>query len=413
MIRETLAALGLASRRALAGISRERSWQAQIAHVREWSFAMPHLSRIVVANSPVHQIYVGLSQDLARFLGESPAARERAHEQLLEALKVNLVANLPARRPIVTWERLEPSPEPRFLRGVRSFILRQHGAPGNLYLMADLASRWEYETLRDPEWLEKVSRELLPDDVGRIDVIEKPRHLDRLSTFVSRCEQDLELLIPGPDGDVHAVNGVVLGRSHREDALSLRLSLDLDRKLGFDLAAGREFEGAFGAAGRVFRFRAVSRGEEPLALDGLGALTCLGLEFPRCIRLDQRRRYFRIEPEGDLTARLESIDTGAAAAATVADLSFSGAGLVLAGSLAGLASGAPVRLAIDGFGGDETVAIAGLVRRLQTVPRGKGRHTTLVGVEFTVDGPGDRQATQQIRQYVMACQRALLAHHNR
>jgi c-di-GMP-binding flagellar brake protein YcgR len=413
MIRETLAALGLASRRALASISQQRSWKPQIAHVREWSFAMPHLSRIVVANSPVHQIYVGLSQNLARFLGESPAARERAHEQLLEALKVNLVASLPARRPIVTWERLEPSPEPRVLRGVRSFILRQHGAPGNLYLMADLASRCEYETLRDPDWLEEVSRELLPGDLGRIDAIENPRLLDRLSTFVARCEQDLELLIPGPDGEVHAVNGVVLGRSHRDDVLSLRLSLDLDRKLGVDLSAGREFEGAFGAAGRVFRFRTPSLGEEPLALEGLGALSCLGLEFPRRIHLDQRRRYFRIEPEGDLTARLESVDTGAAAAATVADLSFSGAGLVLTGTLAGLAPGASVRLAIDGCGTDDTVVIAGIVRRVQTVPRGKGRHATLVGVEFMVDGPGDRQATQQIRQYVMACQRTLLALNNR
>jgi hypothetical protein len=49
------------------------------------------------------------------------------------------------------------------------------------------------------------------------------------------------------------------------------------------------------------------------------------------------------------------------------------------------------------------------VRRLVTRPLGRGRSRTSLGVEFVVRGPGDRQNTQAIRQYVMAQQRRLLS----
>lgn len=419
MIRETLSAIGLASRRALTQQFRRRTWSTNLAHVREWSFAMPHLARVTVANSPVHQIYVGFSRNLVQNLGKDDAARQSALEDFMQILKDDLLASIPARRPIVKWELLQPSAEPRVLRGVRSFILRHHDEVGNLYLMSDLASRQEFEILRDETWGEQVASQLLPDDIGRIDTIESNVMLDRLSTYLTRCEQDIELLIPGSDGEIHAANGVVLRRQKNEDGHGLVLSLDLDRRLGLELPAGMEVEGSFGAAGRVFRFRTTCRGKAEIALDGDGTLPCVDLLMPGRFNLDQRRRYFRVEPEAELWATVKVLEaapdpagqpaSSGHARALIDDLSFSGAGLHLdAGGPVGLGLDARVEVTIEGDELSEPVTIAGLVRRHAVEPCGRGREVTRLGIEFVVAGLGDRQATQKIRQYVMARQRALL-----
>ncbi|MEZ4386549.1 MAG: PilZ domain-containing protein [Candidatus Krumholzibacteriia bacterium] len=427
MIKETMAAIGLASRRAAATTLPRADWTSQIAHVREWSFAMPHLTRVTVANSPVHQIYIGPSRSLLQALGPDDGRRRQVMEQFLETFKVNLLAALPSKRPILSWETLAPSAEPWVLRGVRSFILRHHAAAGNLYLMADLASRQEYESMRDAEWLEQLAAQLLPDDLGRIDCIENQVMLDRVTTFLTRCEHDVELLLPGPDGEVHCVNGVVLRRVKREEQPALQLSLDLDRRAGVELKPGCEIEGAFGAAGRVFRFRTACLGTAEFSLDSLGQLPVFDLAVPRRYHLDQRRRYYRVPPAEALAARLTVLATGsegedeaadadglAVCEATVDDLSFSGAGLAFAGTVpAAVAAGAKVRVDLDGSELPRPLSVTGMVRRVQSLPCGRGRQETHVGLEFVVSSVADRDATQLIRQYVMARQRGLLSQRSR
>jgi len=416
MIRETLSAIGLASRRALNGRFRRQPWSTNVAHVREWSFAMPHLARVTVANSPLHQVYVGFSRNLVQNFGKDEAARQQGVNEYMQSLKDNLLASLPARRPIVKWEFLEPSAEPQVLRGVRSFILRHHSDVGNLYLMSDLASRQEYESLRDEDWADQVAAQQLPADIGRIDSIENNVMLDRVSTYLTRCEQDVELLIPGPDGEVHAANGVVLQRYKDDGGHGLQISLDLDRRLGLDLLPGMEVEGAFGASGRVFRFRTKCRDKSELNLEGLGVLPCLDLVFPSRFNLDQRRRYFRVEPKSPLNATLHvpSQASEAVVAATVVDLSFSGAGLTVEGKTpAGLGPDVRVQVELNGSDLSEPLVISGMVRRFSVEPRGRGRETTHLGLEFVVADAKDRQSTQKIRQYVMAQQRSLLSSRSR
>ena len=154
--------------------------------------------------------------------------------------------------------------------------------------------------------------------------------------------------------------------------------------------------------------------------------------LPERFNLDQRRRYFRVQPRAELVARLRVLPPEAAAdggedpmtrnakksagppkdavEASVEDLSFSGAGLVIEGA------GPPelerdglVHLWIDGEELNQSLELTGLVRRLNTTPRGRGRVRTSVGVEFVVRGSADRQSTQAIRQYVMTQQRHLLS----
>ena len=428
MIRETLTAVGQAGRQALVHVASKAKVETQITQVREWSFTMPGLAQVTVANSPIHQVYVGLSRPLATFFER----HDSAYETMLEKFKQELVGRVPAKRPIGEWRFLPADGEMRVLRGVRSFIVRQQTAAGNLYLMADVASRCEYETMRQPEWESELADRLLPRDLARDDTVEAPVAVDRLATYLTRCEHDLELLVAGADSNVHACNGVVLGRVKENGTTQLVMSLDIDKDVRPELQPGVELEGSFGSAGRVFRFRTVCAGPESLNLDGDAELPCFRFTLPERFNLDQRRRYFRVQPRAELTARLHVLPPEAAAdggedpmtrnakqpggppkdavKAGVEDLSFSGAGLVIEGSgPPELARDGLVQLWIDGEELNQTLELTGLVRRLDTTPRGRGRVRTSVGVEFVVRGSADRQSTQAIRQYVMTQQRHLLS----
>lgn len=425
MIRETIAAIGLASRRAAASTLPRQDWRFQISHVREWSFVLPHLTRLTIANGPIHQAFVAPSRSLVQSLGPDEAARDQVVDRFLATFRDNLTAALPSRRPIINLERLAPSSEPQVLRGVRSFILRHGSAVGNVYLLVDVASRREYEARRDPSWANDLDEHLLPADIGRADRIESTATLDRVTTYLTRCEQDVELLIAGPDGQVQGASGVVLRRGKNDGRPCLQLSLDLDRGDRGILIPGTEVEGAFGAAGRVLRFRTTCLGAGELALGDLGNLATMDLLPPLCYHLDQRRRYYRVTPAELLAARLTVVapaeavagagDGDAAACdAEVIDLSFSGAGLACAGPVPSqLAIGAAVIIELTGRELTPPVRVSGIVRGLRTRPCGRGRQEMVVGLEFTTADHDDRIATQQIRQYVMARQRHVLSKRSR
>lgn len=427
MIRETLTAIGAAGRQALQCLGASVEVRTQISQVREWSFAMPHLVLVTVANSPIHQIYVGLSQPLAQALGDP--SRQGV---LLEEFKQALAARVPAKRPIVTWTVLPPDGRARVLRGVRSFILRQQTKAGNLYLMADVASRCEYESLRQLGWEDELAAQLLPGDLGKVESIDSQIGLARLASYLVRCEHDLELFVPGADDLVHSGRAVLINTSKDQDQTLLWLSLDFDKEQRHLLQPGLELEGSFGAAGRLFRFRTRCVGEAGLALDDVAALPCAILQMPSRVHLDQRRRYFRVKPESPLVALLtilpalpdhdlltQPLPQGPAAAtvkpvgrltASIVDLSFSGLGLLLEGEPPPeLGLGGRVRMALEGEGLPRSLELSGQVLRLNRIPRGRGRCETSLGVEFAVEGPADQQSAQLLRQYVMAQQRRLLA----
>ncbi|MDY0109760.1 MAG: PilZ domain-containing protein [Candidatus Krumholzibacteria bacterium] len=423
MIRETLTAIGQAGRHALETFGSGLEVRTQVSQVREWSFAMPHLARVTVANSPIHQIYVGISQPLAKALRD-PAR----HEVLLEEFKKSLVARVPAKRPIGAWEIVPPDGRPRALRGLRSFILRQQTRAGNLYLMADVASRGEYESQRQSGWEDDLAAQLLPRDLARLECVESPVALNRVGSYLTRFEHDVELLVPVGDDEVECGCGVVVQQVKQNDRLLLAISVDFAKETLSKLAGEIELEGSFGAAGRVFRFRTRCRGQVALPLEGVGDLPCVLCDLPDRFHLDQRRRYFRVQPEKPILARLAvlpplasdeeqlrdpncAIVTAPAHTfdAEVVDLSFSGLALTLTGEPpAELTQDSRVRMWLSGEELPQPVEVTGAVRRLLVTSRSRGRYQTDLGLEFLTEGPGDRHGTQVIRQYVMAQQRRLL-----
>ena len=198
------------------------------------------------------------------------------------------------------------------------------------------------------------------------------------------------------------------------------------------LEPGFELEGSFGAGGRVFRFRTRCTGSSTLSLKEIAELPCFNFETPARFHLDQRRRYFRVQPEGVLTARVmvlppevpnaggEDPDHASlrppqfppadALTARVCDLSFSGAGLVLDDvASTDLQQEGLVYLWLEGPELTKTLELTGLVRRVSVTPRGRGRSELGLGIEFLVRRAADRQSTQAVRQYVMAQQRRLLS----
>jgi c-di-GMP-binding flagellar brake protein YcgR len=411
MIRETLTAIGQAGRMALTLVAERDDIRTGVTPVREWSFSMPDLALVTVANSPVHRVYVGVSRDLAANMGREGVPFDTLMDEFCRVL----AARVPARRPIGQWRRIEPSDRPNVLRGVRSFILRQQTPAGNLYLMADVASRREYECLGCPSWEADLAASLLSEELGRVDRLDGGPVAERLLTYLLRCEHDLQVLLPGPDGSVVTAAGTMVGRARRDDGHVLQLTLDLERDAMASASAGTEVECSFGAAGRLFRFRTRSAGPCDLALDDIAALPGLLLEVPARFHLDQRRRYFRVDSMDGLHAQLEVPSGGDAADAVrlpagVEDLSFSGAGLMVEhDGVDGLAVGAVVRLRVGGEPLAREAMLSGLVRRVERMPRGRGRFRTAVGLEFVTGTDAERDGVQVIRQFVMDQQRRQLA----
>ena len=90
-------------------------------------------------------------------------------------------------------------------------------------------------------------------------------------------------------------------------------------------------------------------------------------------------------------------------------LAFNAGSVILDGDLpASLGPDARVKVQIKGDELERELSMTGVVRRFQTRPCGRGKEETLLGLEFVVADADDRQATQKIRQYVMARQRSLL-----
>lgn len=417
MIRETLSAISLASHHALQRVTKDARIKTQVAHVNEWAFSMPHLSRITITNGPVHEIYVGLSQALVAALGPDPDTLARSREALLEETKAALLARMPARRPVISWAHLPADGNPRMLRGERSFILRHQAEAGNLYLMADVRSRREFESQTKPAWETNLAAEYLPHDIGRIDCIENRVMRQRMGMYLAQCEHDLTLVVPDGDGECHTKAGVVLRRQGTEDQDSLVISLDQR----FVPEPGTEIEGSFGTMGRVVRFRTLCAGPVDLPLDGGGALSCVSLDLPRRFHLDQRRRYERVEPDSSLMARtavLRNQDPTAEPSLTpppslpqcdVEDISFSGVGLRTRHEGAELLSeGTSVRVWLSGGDLERTLVVSGIVRRAESLPWGDGRQIIRLGIEFAGANAIERESIQHLRRYVMARQRVQL-----
>lgn len=424
MITDTIAAIGQSSLRAAAARTDPRS---QIVHVREWSFAMPHLTRLTVANSPIHQLYVCPSRSWIESMGSNDEQRRRAMERYLEDFQIELLAVLPAGRVSAKLEHFGPLPVLQALRGVRSFILRHRFESGNLYLLADLASRLEYETVLDSDWSRRSAAQFLPQDADRLDCIENRSMIDRICTYLARCEHDVELLLAGADGTIRSVNGVVLRRKPDGEGFRLQLSLDLGRQSGVEIRPACEVEGSFAVRGCVYRFRTRCLGPGSVPLGRLGRLATVDLQPPRRFHTEQRRQSFRVVTRKQLSARLtvllpgSSAGTGHLAAAEprsceaeVVDLGFSGAGLTCAGPVPGaLRPGVKVRVALLGDEWSDPLSLTGSVRRVTERPSGSGRRVTSIGLEFLVERPADRAATQQIRQYVSEQQRHRLRQRSR
>jgi len=423
MIRETLTAVYQASTQALQDNIPDCRVRTNITQIREWSFSMPQLARFTVANSPIHQAYLGIAPTLAKAV-DLPT--------LLETFKTGLLTRLPTKRPIASYEILDPNSGAQSLRGIRSFILRQQTSMGNLYLMVDVSSRVEYETLRQASWEEELAQRLMPRDLAKLDVIDQPAAVNRLTTFLGRCEHDLELLVPGDEGHVHSCNAVFLRRTKNDLGEQMVLGLDLDKERRTQVKPGMELEGAFGAAGRVFRFRTKVSGETALKLGDGCDLPCVVFDVPGRFNLDQRRRYYRVQPDNELKVMVECLPEEAAAEtgddpssaaprktpavpdhalpATICDLSFSGGGLTFdTNDIPPVERHGMVRLWIKKSELGQEVVLTCLVRRLDRTPVGRGRNRTSLGLEFVIRGPLDRQGTQVVRQYVMAQQRHMLA----
>lgn len=231
----------------------------------------------------------------------------------------------------------------------------------------------------------------------------------------------------GSDGTMRSVNGVVLRRKQDGDACRLQLSLDLGHRSGVKVRPGGELEGSFGVEGCVYRFRTTCCGPSTLSLGNLGQLATVDLMAPRRFHIEQRRRSFRVVTKTMLNARLTALASQSADGvnrtagprasfcdAEVVDLGLTGAGLACAGSVPRVfVPGAKVHIEFLGDEWSEPLSLTGLVRRVNESPSGSGRLNTSIGVEFLVDSPADRDATQQIRHYVIERQRNRLQQRSR
>jgi c-di-GMP-binding flagellar brake protein YcgR len=418
MIKDTLIALVRAGDDALAAVQSGAPAGVRVEHLPGAAIVGPLAVAIGVRNGPFDRAYLSADAQLAATSGNGFA-------NLCEVFTRAFANRSPTPRTMAIWRALPDDVARPELHGPRCFGLTFADRRGRLTVLTEVFSRGTYETVRASSYEEEVARHYLPANLATRQALERELEVHGALGLAGRLELDL-LVTAGDDGaEPVSCRGILLARHREQDGGGVVLSLDASEEARDLLAPGRLIGVEFGLRGRVFhwRSRVVRHADVSLVRDA--AITALTVATPRAIEVSQRRREFRIAaPEGMVCRIRVTSPTGPQTedeygfqvvtmpddtlAVDVADLSFSGAGLIGEEALARAFppdSRLEFWLGLPGRGGP--LCVQAVVRQSSVVLTGRNRRQGRLGVEFQPCGEAERRAREAIEQHVMSVERQL------
>lgn len=422
MLLETIKALINAGRDALQQACGMPVRSESVSLLACGSLTFPALADVAVSGGGLRRVHMGCDSLLCSRLGELDPSGD--HDSGLATLTSGfvdrLVAELPGRYPRGEVDSLAVEPRTIRTRGVRTCGFRFETAAGQLFLLAEVPSRVEWERERGGEFLRVMTESYLPDGWANRDELTGQTTVESFLVFLRRTEVDVEVQLPGagPDGGVCSTFLVEQCRFDDRRALKFALSGCDDVRTG--LLPGADVAARVGLDERSLEFRLRYLGTSSHHVGGGVDLPCALFEVPEVVSVAQRRQSFRIPLEKRIVADLVpptrprrgiAGDAQTTVSGLVADLSFSGARITIdsAQPETSFADGDPVRCRLHLPGRARPVEVVAAVRRTVVTLAESAWPREELGLEFTGASSGDADSLDIIRGFVLEEQRTWLA----
>ncbi len=432
MLISTLQSLVMAGKDALRTTCGLPVLSEDITQVRHGNLTFPSLGEIAFSGGTLQHLHLGCDALLCAHLAENvnPCGEDIAGcdgggnglEFLAQRFLDSVLEEMEGRHPRGWVENLAVGPRTLTTRGVRTFGFRFRTEVGNLYLMAEVPSKAEWEQAKGSEFLSAMIATYLPDGWTTRDRIDMSADLDKFLIFLRKTELDVQVDVPGHDEAFTVHTGTLVEATQHEGRRALRLTMDLSDAGGRELQRGDRLFCRVGLKDRAVHFTCQFLGMGDYAIAGSASVKCVYFTLPDALKVEQRRRAFRINPgeripveiipaPDENAAPVPGQDRDERVRGRLADLSFSGARIV----------SDRVKLLARHDEGDRVICrmhfpeesrpleILGLIRRATVgVKKDEGPQGE-IGIEFLVTEHMDRSALEYIRQYVLSQQRAWLA----
>jgi hypothetical protein len=397
-----------------------------INQIRQGQITFPGVAKLKFQNGTLESVRLGGDTMLCGHLAEyGPEGEAKpGMEKLAETFLALTLDGMEGRYPRGVIENLDVGPRAVHTRGTRTFGVKFRTPIGQLFVLAEVPSRLEYEQAKGSEYLGGMLSTYLPTSWSSRETIDSTGVIDSFLVLLRKVEGDINVEMGQEGGVCEERNGILIEQCSYGKQRALRVNLNLEHGPASLLNVGDKVCVFVGIADRAVEMDLEYLGAEAYPVAGGGTLDTALFSLPSELRVGQRRRAFRIDLQNSLPVEVEAVDVNAdvsvwfanskgssGSSGQMIDLSFSGARIIgNPGEFVGeFPKGAMVRCRV--FFPDEPapVSVLGMVRRRDTKLVDRQTYQDEIGVEFAISPEADRDALEKIRQYVLKEQRSVLA----
>ncbi len=397
-----------------------------ITQIRHGHLTFPSLGELKFSGATLQQIYLGCDAMLCGHLAEKIITTDKKSglEILTEKFLENVLEEMDTRRPQGWVEHLEVGPLNLFSQGVRSFGFRFQTDVGQFYLMAEVPTKAQLDMAKEGEAIASLAATYLPHGWVNRQEIKSLSAIDNFLIFLRKTEIDLQMDVLA-DKDVYTIHtGVLLETSTLGGRRALCVCMDVSGTEGQSMQHGDRVKVRVGVQDRAISFDSTYLGTGDYPVVGSSFVKCVYFSLPTELKVEQRRRAFRIEASERIPVEIdclvqEDLEVGigedspavSSIKGRLGDLSFSGARIIADRDklMSRVQENSHVSCRLFFPGEEEPLEIIGIIRRANTRLASKDNHQNEIGLEFLVTEDGDREGLEFIRQYVLSQQRNWLS----
>jgi len=398
----------------------------QITQIRHGHLTFPSLGELGFSGGTLQRVHLGCDTMLCSQLAEriDSSISESGMEILSRRFLNNVLEEMEGRRPRGWVEHLEVGPLSLHSRGVRSFGFRLQTEIGQFYLMAEVPSRAELDSAKEGEFINALANTYLPKGWSTFQEMKYVTEIDNFLIFLRKTELDIQVDVPAENDMFTVHTGVLLETGTFAERRALRVCMDVSGPEGTTLRMGDVVHARVGVQDRAITFSSIYLGSDEFSVVGGASIKCVYFSLPEVLKVEQRRRAFRINASERIPVEIECMVSNGVRAdgcnggpampkvrGRLADLSFSGARIVADHDklMKIVSENSHVVCRVFFPGEEDPLEILGVIRRasIRLVDRDNQRDE--IGLEFLVREGGDRESLEFIRQYVLSQQRAWLS----
>jgi len=306
MLLDTLNALSKAGRAALQTVCGLTVNSESVSLLDQGSLTFPALGDLVISGGGLNRVHLGCDSSLCmRLSDQGDRADDGASiERLASSFRWHLLADIAGDRPRGKFENLAVEPVVLRTRGVRTFSFRFVTPAGQLFLLAEVPSRLEWEQAQGSGFLAAMAESYLPDGWATGDALRGPQGVESFLVFLRKVEADVYFNLPDPGGETLTVASFLVEPCTHDGKRALKFGMKLPG-LPQDLPfIGADVKGSVGLGDRSVEFHCQYLGRDVKRIGEAGELTCCLLSWPEDLQVVQKRRSFRLPLEEPIAVPL-------------------------------------------------------------------------------------------------------------